>query len=101
MNRVHPLIRIGGPILGVIVLIYVINYAVDTFRADQKSARDAERESKHWQASRSPPGNRKLKKLRPLKAPAQAEDAQEGGPHPRTFSSASRPAMQLCLPPSL
>ena len=23
MNRVHPLIRVGGPILGVLILIYV------------------------------------------------------------------------------
>ncbi len=43
MNRVHPLIRVGGPILGLLILIYVINSAVDTFRADLKSARDAER----------------------------------------------------------
>ena len=43
MNRVHPLIRVGGPILGLLILIYFINSAVDTFRADLKSARDAER----------------------------------------------------------
>jgi len=45
MNRVHPLIRVGGPILGLLILIYVINSAVDTFRADLKSARDAERQA--------------------------------------------------------
>jgi uncharacterized membrane protein len=43
MNKLHPLIRVGGPILGVLILIYVINYAVDTFSADLKSTRDAER----------------------------------------------------------
>ena len=45
MNRVHPLIRVGGPILGLLILIYAINTGVDTFRADLKSARDAEREA--------------------------------------------------------
>ena len=45
MNRVHPLIRVGGPILGLLILIYAINTAVDTFRADLKAARDAEREA--------------------------------------------------------
>ncbi len=45
MNRVHPLIRVGGPILALLILIYVINSAVDTFHADLKSARDAERQA--------------------------------------------------------
>ena len=45
MNKVHPLIRVGGPILGLLILIYVINAGVDTFRADLKASRDAEREA--------------------------------------------------------
>ena len=45
MNRVHPLIRVGGPILGVLILIYVINAGVDKFRADLKAVSDAEREA--------------------------------------------------------
>ena len=45
MNRVHPLIRVGGPILGVLILIYVINVGVNRFRADQKATRDAERQA--------------------------------------------------------
>ena len=43
MDRVHPLIKVGGPILGLLILIYVIDAGVDTFRADLKAARDAER----------------------------------------------------------
>ena len=43
MERVHPLIKVGGPILGLLILIYVINAGVDTFRANLKAARDAER----------------------------------------------------------
>ena len=45
MDRVHPLIRFGGPVLGFLILVYVINAGVDAFRADQKAARDAEREA--------------------------------------------------------
>ncbi len=45
MDRVHPLIKIGGPVLGLLILVYVINAGVDTFRADLKAARDAEREA--------------------------------------------------------
>ncbi|MYH63198.1 MAG: hypothetical protein F4148_16050, partial [Caldilineaceae bacterium SB0675_bin_29] len=45
MNIVHPLIRVGGPVLGFLILFYVINAAVDTFRADLKAAQDAEREA--------------------------------------------------------
>ncbi len=45
MDRVHPLIKVGGPILGLLILVYVINAGVDAFRADQKAARDAEREA--------------------------------------------------------
>ena len=43
MNKVHPLIRIGGPILGALIVFYVINAGVDSFRADRQAARDAER----------------------------------------------------------
>ena len=59
MNRVHPLIRVGGPVLGLLILFYVINTAVDTFRADLKAARDAEREA--------------------ILAAAEAESEQEAG----------------------
>ncbi len=45
MDRVHPLIKVGGPILGLLILIYVIDAGVDSFRADLKAARDAEREA--------------------------------------------------------
>ena len=41
MNR--RLIRVGGPILGVLILIYVINAGVDRFQADLKEAGDADR----------------------------------------------------------
>ena len=45
MDRVHPLVKVGGPILGLLILFYVIDAGVDAFRADLKAARDAEREA--------------------------------------------------------
>jgi mono/diheme cytochrome c family protein len=38
MQEVHPLIRVGGPILGAILLIYVIVAMVGQFQADQAAA---------------------------------------------------------------
>ena len=43
MNNVHPLIRVGGPILGVLILFYVVNIGVNEFQANLKASRDAER----------------------------------------------------------
>ena len=43
MNNVHPLIRVGGPILGVLILFYVVNTGVNEFQANLKASRDAER----------------------------------------------------------
>jgi mono/diheme cytochrome c family protein len=39
MRDVHPLIRVGGPILGAILLIYLISGMISQFQADQEAAR--------------------------------------------------------------
>ena len=96
MNRVHPLIRVGGPILGVIILIYVINYAVDTFRADQKSARDAEREA--TLAASEAAGEQEAEEAATAEAPAQAEDAQEEPPSENVFFR--QPTSNAIVPPT-
>ena len=96
MNRVHPLIRIGGPILGVIILIYVINYAVDTFRADLKSARDAEREA--TLAASEAAGEQEAEEAATAEAPAQAEDAQEEPPSENVFFR--QPTSNAIVPPT-
>ena len=96
MNRVHPLIRVGGPILGVIILIYVINYAVDTFRADQKSARDAEREA--TLAASEAAGEQEAEEAATAEAPAQAEDAQEEAPSENVFFR--QPTSNAIVPPT-
>lgn len=43
MNGVHPLIRIGGPILGVLILFYAINSGVSQFQSDLEVERTAQR----------------------------------------------------------
>ena len=96
MNRVHPLFRVGGPILGVIILIYVINYAVDTFRADQKSARDAEREA--TLAASEAAGEQEAEEAATAEAPAQAEDAQEEPPSENVFFR--QPTSNAIVPPT-
>ncbi len=75
MNSVHPLIRVGGPILGLLILIYVINAGVDTFRADQKAARDADREA--TMAAAEVEAEQEVEEEATAETPSQDEEAQE------------------------
>lgn len=43
MRENHPLIRIGGPLLGILLVIFIIRMAVNQFQADQIEAEDAAR----------------------------------------------------------
>ena len=74
MNNVHPLIRVGGPILALLIIIYAVNSAVDTFRADLKAARDAEREA--TLAAAQPESEQEVEEDATAEAPAQDEGAQ-------------------------
>ena len=100
MNKIHPLIRVGGPILGVLILMYVINYAVDTFRADLKSVRDAEREA--TLAASDAAQEQEAEEAETPEVPAQAEaeagDAQEEAPSASVFFR--QPTSNAIVPPT-
>jgi hypothetical protein len=105
MNRVHPLIRVGGPILGLLILIYVINSAVDTFRADLKSARDAERlatlaaadAETEAEAEQEGDGEAAPDEATP-EAPTQDEESQEEPVPPEAFFR--QPTNNAIVPPT-
>ena len=102
MNKIHPLIRVGGPILGVLILMYVINFAVDTFRADLKTARDAEREAtlaavdaaQELEAEEAATAEAQAQ----AEAEAQSEDAQEEAPSENVFFL--QPTTNAIVPPT-
>ena len=102
MNKIHPLIRVGGPILGVLILMYVINFAVDTFRADLKTARDAEREAtlaavdaaQELEAEEAATAEAQAQ----AEAEAQSEDAQEEAPSESVFFL--QPTTNAIVPPT-
>ena len=102
MNKLHPLIRVGGPILGVLILIYVINYAVDTFSADLKSTRDAERvatlaavdAAQELEAEEAATAEAQAQ----AEAEAQTEDAQEEAPSENVFFL--QPTTNAIVPPT-
>ena len=74
MNRVHPLIRVGGPILGLLILIYVVNAGVDTFRADLKAVRDADRLA--TMAAAEADSEQEAEEETTVEAPSQEEEGQ-------------------------
>ncbi len=37
--KIHPIIRYGGPVLGAILVYFLLSTMVDGFRADQEAAR--------------------------------------------------------------
>ena len=102
MNKLHPLIRVGGPILGVLILMYVINYAVDTFSADLKSTRDAERvatlaavdAAQELEAEEAATAEAQAQ----AEAEAQTEDAQEEAPSENVFFL--QPTTNAIVPPT-
>ena len=96
MNRVHPLIRVGGPILGLLILIYAINTGVDTFRADLKSARDAEREA--TLAAAKADSEQEAEEETTDEAPAQEEAEQEETVPPEVFFR--QPTTAAIVPPT-
>ena len=96
MNRVHPLIRVGGPILGLLILIYAINSAVDTFRADLKSARDAEREA--TLAAVEAESAQEAEEEATPEAPSQDEEVQEETVPPDVFFR--QPTSNAIVPPT-
>ncbi|MCY3708075.1 MAG: DUF4399 domain-containing protein, partial [Caldilineaceae bacterium] len=101
MNRVHPLIRVGGPILGLLILIYVINSAVDSFRADLKSARDAERQATLAAADveSETEAEQEADEEATPEAPSQDEESQEEEPVlPEVFFR--QPTSNAIVPPT-
>ena len=94
MNRVHPLIRVGGPVLGLLILIYVINTAVDTFRADLKAAQDAKREAILAEAD----SEQEAEEETADEAPAQEEAEQEETVQPEVFFR--QPTTAAIVPPT-
>ena len=74
MNSVHPIIRVGGPILAFLIIVYAINSAVVTFRADMKAARDAERAA--TLAATQPESEQEVEDSATPGAPAQDESSQ-------------------------
>ena len=96
MNRVHPLIRVGGPVLGLLILIYVINTAVDTFRADLKAAQDAEREA--ILAAAEADSEQEAAEETADEAPAQEEVEQEETVQPEAFFR--QPTTAAIVPPT-
>ncbi len=102
MNSVHPWIRVGGPILGLLIIIYVINGAVDTFRADLKAVRDAERlatlaaaEAETEQAAES---QQEAEEETDAEAPSQDEEVQEETVPPDVFFR--QPTTNAIVPPT-
>ncbi len=102
MNSVHPWIRVGGPILGLLILIYVINGAVDTFRADLKAVRDEERlatlaaaKAETEQAAES---QQEAEEETDAEAPSQDEEVQEETVLPDVFFR--QPTTNAIVPPT-
>ncbi|MDE0630524.1 MAG: DUF4399 domain-containing protein, partial [Caldilineaceae bacterium] len=100
MNRVHPLIRVGGPILGLLILIYVINSAVDSFRADLKSTRDAERQATLAAADveSETEAEQEADEEATPEAPSQDEESQEEPVLPEVFFR--QPTSNAIVPPT-
>ncbi|MCY3900371.1 MAG: DUF4399 domain-containing protein, partial [Caldilineaceae bacterium] len=96
MNRVHPLIRVGGPVLGFLILIYVINSAVDSFRADLKAAQDAEREA--ILAAAEAESEQEAEEETSGEAPAQEEAEQGETVQPEVFFR--QPTTAAIVPPT-
>ena len=96
MNRVHPLIRVGGPILGLLILIYAINSAVDAFRADLKSARDAERAA--TLAAAKAESEQEAEEEATPEAPSQDEEVREETVPPDVFFR--QPTNNAIVPPT-
>ncbi|MCY3991028.1 MAG: DUF4399 domain-containing protein [Caldilineaceae bacterium] len=96
MNRVHPLIRVGGPVLGFLILIYVINSAVDSFRADLKAAQDAEREA--ILAAAEAQSEQEAEEETSGEAPAQEEAEQGETVQPEVFFR--QPTTAAIVPPT-
>ena len=106
MNNVHPLIRVGGPILALLIIVYAVNSAVDTFRADLKAARDAEREA--TLAATQPESEQEVAEEATAEAPAQDDSSQaeneraevddEGDAAPEVFFR--QPTNNAIVPPT-
>ena len=102
MNRAHPLIRVGGPILGVLIIIYVINAGVDNFRADLKAVRDAEREAtlaaSEIEAESAEEAQPETDAESSADTPAESEPAAEEVVEPQLFFR--QPTSNAIVPPS-
>lgn len=66
MRENHPLFRVGGPLLGILLLIFFINMAVDQFQADQLAAAETARRESRVEAPAA-------------EAPAPAQEAAPAG----------------------
>ena len=102
MNRVHPLIRVGGPILGVLILIYVINAGVNQFRADLKATREAERQATlaaaDAEAEAEAESDSESEAETSAETPAESEPAQDEAVEPDVFFR--QPTSNAIVPPT-
>ena len=90
------MIRVGGPVLGFLILIYVINSAVDSFRADLKAAQDAEREA--ILAAAEAQSEQEAEEETSGEAPAQEEAEQGETVQPEVFFR--QPTTAAIVPPT-
>jgi hypothetical protein len=102
MNRVHPLIRVGGPILGVLILIYVINAGVSQFTADLKVTREAERQATlaaaDAEAEAETETDSESEAETSAETPAESEPAQDEAVEPEVFFR--QPTSTAIVPPT-
>ena len=102
MNRVHPLIRVGGPILGVLILIYVINAGVSQFTADLKVTREAERQATlaaaDAEAEAETETDSESEAETSAETPAESEPAQDDAVEPEVFFR--QPTNNAIVPPT-
>ena len=102
MNRAHPLIRVGGPILGVLILIYVINAGVNQFRADLKATREAERQATlaaaDAEAEAEAETDSESEAETSAETPAESEPAQDEAVEPDVFFR--QPTSNAIVPPT-
>ncbi len=102
MNRVHPLIRVGGPILGVLILIYVINAGVSQFTADLKVTREAERQATlaaaDAEAEAETETDSESEAETSAETPAESEPAQDEAVEPEVFFR--QPTSNAIVPPT-
>ena len=96
------MIRVGGPILGVLILIYVINAGVSQFTADLKVTREAERQATlaaaDAEAEAETETDSESEAETSAETPAESEPAQDEAVEPEVFFR--QPTSTAIVPPT-